>query len=125
MLLLDLTGWWYSRGWAWAIRQLFIVRTARIITFFSIADLLKTLFAPFRQDAVETRHAPVGVKLQAFGGNIISRVFGFFIRIALIGIGLIVIALNFVLSLIASVIWPLIPLGPIVAVVLLVSGFKA
>ena len=123
MLLVDLLVWWYSRGWAWAVRQLFIVRTTAIAHFFSIGDLSRTLFAPFRQDAVDTRRAPLGVKLQAFGGNIIARIFGFFIRTALIVVGVFCMAVNLAASAVATLLWPLIPVGPLIAVVLLVRGF--
>lgn len=108
-------GWWYSRGWAWALRQLFVVRTKQIAGFFSMSDLVKTLFAPFRQDAIDTTGAPLGVKLQAFGGNIISRIFGFLIRTTLILVGGVIVVLHLVASFLALLVWPLLPLSPVVA----------
>lgn len=125
MIITDMLGWWYSRGWAWAIRQLFVVRTVHIAEFFSIADLLKTLFAPFRQDATDTSRAPLGVKLQAFGGNIISRVFGFLIRTTLIVVGIITILLHALVGGVAVIVWPLLPLSPFVALLLIVKGVGA
>ena len=120
MLLVDLLSWWYTRGWGWVAQQLFVVRSFRILHFFSIADMLKTLFAPFRQDTTDTKRAPFGVKLQAFGGNIISRIFGFIIRSLLIVIGVAVLTLNGIVSVAAVALWPLVPLAPIVAVALLI-----
>lgn len=97
-----------------------MVRSSRILHFFSIADMLKTLFSPFRQDAIDTKRAPLGVKLQAFGGNIISRIFGFIIRSLLIVIGAGILVLNGIVSVAAVALWPLVPLAPIVAVALLI-----
>lgn len=119
MLFVDLLGWWYLNGWAWAARRLFVVNTERLLRFFSISDLLKTLFSPFRQDAIDTKQAPVGVKLQVFGGNLISRFFGLIIRSTLVVLGLTLILLNGLASLAAVLLWPLLPLGPIISVALL------
>lgn len=124
MLLADLLGWWYVRGWSWAAQQLFVVRTQKILHFFSISDLLKTLFAPFRQDAVDTKQAPLGVKLQAFGGNIISRIFGAMIRGTIVVIGILLVVLNFIFSFVAVLGWGLLPLAPVLAVILFLQGLS-
>lgn len=123
MLIADLLGWWYSRGWAWVASELFVKKTESIAGFFSIADLLRTLFAPFRQDAMNVSGAPIGVRLQAIGGNIISRVFGLIIRSTLIILGLLLMVLNFLVALVGTVLWPLLPLTPIVGITLFFMGF--
>jgi hypothetical protein len=122
MLMVDLLGWWYFRGWLWFMRHMFVEQTGKIMQFFSISDLLKTLFSPFRQDAVNVKGAPIGVRLQIFGGNIISRFFGFIIRTTLIFVGLILVLLNGIFAVVASLVWPLMPISPVVAVVLIVAG---
>jgi len=122
MLLVDLLGWWYSRGWAWAASELFVKRTRSISAFFSIGDLLKTLFAPFRQDAMNVQGAPISVRLQVFGGNIISRFFGFIIRTMLIVVGLLLMVGNFIIASVAALVWPLVPATPIAVVVLFITG---
>ena len=118
-------GWWYSRGWFWVAKHALVVRNMRILQFFSVTDLLKTLFAPFRQDYIDTERAPIGVKLQALGTNLISRMIGFLIRIVLILCGVILVGVNTVLGLAIVVIWPLLPFAPLVAglVALLWVGF--
>ena len=116
MLMMDLLQWWYSRGWAWAFNRQIVVRSQRLAEFFSIPDLLRTLFAPFRQDSFQTKGAPIGVRLQILGGNIISRVLGFFIRLSLIAVGIIALFINFVFGVVAGLIWPLLPASPILAV---------
>lgn len=122
MLFVDLISWWYGAGWSWIARQALISRSYRILQFFSVTDLLKTLFAPFRQDAYDVSRAPVGVKLQALGGNIISRFFGFFIRTSLILIGLVTLIFNAVFSLAVILVWPLVPVAPIVAIIFAITG---
>lgn len=121
MLMVDLLGWWYFRGWLWFMRRMFLVQTEKIMQFFSIGDLLKTLFAPFRQDSINVKGAPIGVRLQVFGGNIISRFFGLIIRTVLILIGLVLTVLNAVCGVVASLAWPLLPLSPIIAIVLMIN----
>lgn len=125
MLFVDLLGWWYSRGWEWALRRVFVEQTHSIANFFSITDLLKTLFAPFRQDSINVRGAPIGVRLQVLGENIISRFLGLLIRLTLVMLGIIAIGLNIILASMAAILWPLLPLSPGIAVVLLVQGVGA
>jgi hypothetical protein len=121
MFIIDLLGWWYSHGWSWAVRHLFFTRSQHIVQFFSVSDLLKTLFAPFRQDIVHGGTS-VGLKLQALGNNIISRFFGFFLRLALIMCGLVLLTVNAVFAIAGVIIWPLLPLSPVVAFILMGSG---
>lgn len=125
MLISDLLGWWYSRGWAWAAHHIFVVQTERIFDYFSIKDLALTLLAPFRQDVVDTRRAPLGVKAQLFVWNIISRFFGLIIRSSLIIIGLLALAFEVTFGIVAMIVWPLLPLSPVVAVILIGVGLSS
>lgn len=125
MLLFSMLGWWYSRGWFWVAKHALVVRNKRILQFFSVTELLKTLFAPFRQDYIDTERAPIGIKLQALGTNLISRLIGFIIRIVLILCGVLLVGVNTVLGLAIVVVWPLLPFAPLVAglIALLWVGF--
>ena len=116
MLIVDFVRWWYSRGWFWAANQLLVVNAKKILNFFSVTDLAKTLFSPFRQDSLQITHAPISVKLQALGGNIISRIFGFFIRMVLIIVGIILLALSYIYGTVLLLLWPLSPLVPVISV---------
>ncbi len=122
MLLFSMLRWWYTRGWVWLARHMMVTRNKRIADFFSITALLKTMFAPFRQDVVDTKNAPIGVKLQALGGNLISRFFGFFIRLILIICGAVLIVANSVVALALLIIWPLLPFAPLVTFLLVMIG---
>lgn len=124
MLLVDLLGWWYSRGWAWMLDRVFVVQSLKIAHFFSIVDLLKTLFAPFRQDAVNVKGAPISIRLQALGENVISRVLGLFIRLILVIIGLVALTFNAIFGIIAAALWPTLPFSPVLAVILMAQGMK-
>ena len=119
MLLFSMLGWWYTRGWVWLARYMIVTRNKRIADFFSITALLKTMFAPFRQDSIDTKNAPIGLKLQALGGNLISRVFGFLVRLVLIISGSILVIANSVLGFAMLVIWPLLPFAPLVTFLLI------
>ena len=121
-MVISMVGWWYSLGWAWLVRQVFYVRLKRIIDFFSITELITTLFSPFRRDFIDTKRAPVGLKIQAFFGNIISRIMGLLIRLALIFSGLIVMAVTAVLGFFLIVLWPFVPISPILTIILAVGS---
>ena len=122
MILADLLGWWYSRGWVWAVQYFFVKRNNAILDFFSIADLLRTLFSPFRQDSLQLQNAPIGVRLQAFGENIISRIFGLIIRSVLIITGCFSVIINGCFGLMAGLVWPLIPLLFTIGIVTFIVG---
>lgn len=122
MILVDFLGWWYTHGYMWAIEQCLVVAPQKIAQFFSMKDLAKTLFAPFRQDALEGRGTSISVKFQVFFGNIISRIFGFIIRTALLIVGLFGIVLNIIVGIAAVVTWLFLPVMPIVALLIFLAG---
>lgn len=95
-----------------------VTRNKRIVEFFSIPALVKTLFAPFRQDSDDAKNRPVGDKLQALGGNLISRFFGLMVRAVLIVSGALLVVINSLLGFAILLIWPLLPFAPTVAFVL-------
>ena len=119
MIIAEMLGCWYSRGWIWIAQQVYVVELKRIFEFFSVSDLLKTLFSPFRQDYIDTTKAPIGIKLQVFGSNLISRMLGAMIRITLISAGLISATLFIIAGFLFVIAWPFIPIMPILAVILM------
>lgn len=121
MIIVEMLGWWYTRGWLWIAQQIYIVELGRVFDFFSIKDLLKTLFAPFRQDVIDTKRAPIGIKLQVFGANLISRILGAMIRATLILVGIISAMLLSVLGFLFLIAWPFFPIVPLVSVALLIG----
>ena len=122
MVVIDSLQWWYSTGWAWFARTVLVSNNNSIAQFFSFADLLRTLGAPFRQDATNTQNAPLNVKMQALGFNLISRFFGFIIRSMLIVSGLLIILVSSFFGLLFLILWPLVPLAPFVGIGLFAFG---
>lgn len=123
MLALGMITWWYSSGW-----KLFLThigdRLGSLLDFFSIPNLLRTLFAPFRQiSAVGTSSKALDAKLRAWADKQFSRIIGLIIRTGIIIFGLCVIIITTVASLILLILWPLVPLLPIACIVLTIIGF--
>lgn len=115
--------WWYTKGW-----RIFILRVRAfllsIADFFSMSSLIRTLFKPFRQISAGTTSAnpALDLKFQMFIDRLVSRIIGFASRIFLLIIGSILLILSSVISLAIIILWPFIPLTPIIGIVLTVSG---
>ena len=123
MFLVGLISWWYGRGWMAQWKRI-AHRFALTLEFFSIGQLLSTLFAPFRQiSAINGSDGSIGSEMRAFVDQLISRVIGAFVRFFTIIVGLIVILLQALYELIIMVMWWFLPLLPIVGLVLLAIGW--
>lgn len=123
MFLVGLISWWYGRGWMGQWKRI-AHRFAMTLEFFSVGQLLSTLFSPFRQiSATSGSDGSVGAELRAFVDQLISRVIGAFVRTFTIIFGLIVIALQAVYELIIMTAWWFLPLLPIVGFILLAIGW--
>ena len=89
--------WWYGPGWSGVLHA----TTKRLLSLsemFSVAILLRTLFAPWRR-IITYPGAGLQERFRAFGDNLVSRFVGLFVRlsvlfcafvflVALIGLGL-------------------------------------
>ncbi|MBR1939383.1 hypothetical protein IJ847_01470 [Candidatus Saccharibacteria bacterium] len=125
MLALDLIQWWYLHGWGLYLNR-FKNRIHSTFEFFSIGLLLRTLFQPFRQiSANDTsgRTDPVSV-LNSILDNLLSRTIGFFVRVGIITVGTILTILEVVLGTLFAILWPVLPVLPIVGICLSVAGFS-
>ena len=89
-----------------------------------MSSLVRTLFKPFRQISAESAGADssLDLKFQMFLDRLISRIVGFFSRLILLIVGLILIVIGGVASLVLIVLWPFVPLLPVVGIVLTVIG---
>ena len=121
MLFVSLLRWWYTDGWRRRVR---IVSTKLdgVMDYFSIDLLLKTLFAPFRQDGVGTVDGPLEVKLRAFADQMISRLLGAIIRSVILIFGLVAIAFYALLGFAVIILWAFVPVAPVIGVGLAVAG---
>jgi hypothetical protein len=117
MHLVALVSWWYGAGW---VKQFLLLRSQvlRALDTFSIGLLLRTLFAPFRQISAAGVRGPLGVQLRAWFDRLVSRFVGAGVRMIVIGIGMVYLAGVFLFGLLRIVMWPLIPILPIIALIL-------
>lgn len=121
MVIISLFSWWYTTGWM-ALIQKGSKRVESVLKFFSVPLLLTSLFAPFRQISAGRVNGPLGVQLRAWGDRLFSRFIGAFIRSFLIIIGLVVVSLISAVCLLAALVWPLLPLAPIIGLFMIGGG---
>lgn len=107
--------WWYSAGWHWVLQSVLIDRSTWVLETFSTGDLLRTLFAPFRQTYAGQSKGPLGMQIRAFFDRLISRVIGFIVRMILIGMALVAMLVVLLVAVVSLVVWPLIPALPFLA----------
>lgn len=118
MVIRLMLTWWYGPGFLWVWRGQLASKLHHVSEIFSVPDMLKTLFAPFRQTYVGKAH---GVSaLQAFADRTFSRAIGFVIRSLLLFVAFLAALLVTVFGLFLCIVWPVLPLLPVAAVVLAV-----
>ena len=95
-----------------------------IVDFFSMGSLIRTLFQPFRQisAAAASADSSLELKFHMFIDRLVSRVVGFFSRLILLIVGSIIIILGSIFSLLALILWPVIPLAPVAGIILTIIG---
>lgn len=115
MFIIRSYTWWYFKGWSVFIGKVKSFFTA-ISDFFSMNSLIRTLFKPFRQISADTAGATASLdlKFHMFVDRLVSRIIGFFSRLILLIVGCIVLVLSGFFGLILIILWPFIPLAPII-----------
>lgn len=123
MTITEMFLWWYSSGWKVFVGKLKTALSS-ITDFFSMGSLVRTLFKPYRQISAETARdgASLDIKFHMFLDRLISRIVGFFSRLTLLLVGIIIIIFGGIISFILVILWPIIPLLPIVGIVLTAMG---
>ena len=123
MFLVGLISWWYGRGWIEQWGRI-LQRFKATLDFFSVGQLMSTLFAPFRQiSASSGSDGSFGAAMRAFFDKLISRIIGAIVRIGTIFIGLIAILFQALYVTVMMIIWWFLPLFPIVGLILFVIGW--
>lgn len=122
MFIVGMFSWWYSAGW---MRCATRVRDGLLGTYdyFSLDLLLRTLFSPFRQISAGKVRGPIGVQMRALLDNLISRVIGAIVRTIVIVIGVFVLLFSCLFGLVRILIWPLVPILPIVFLLCAAAGW--
>lgn len=122
MFIVGLITWWYGAGWK-RVGQILIEKLVISEDFFSIDMLLGSLFAPFKQiSASSGSGGTLQMKLQAWFDKQFSRFIGAIIRIILIFIGTGWLIIQMTAYLVIFLIWPLLPVLPVVGLILSTAG---
>lgn len=121
MFAFDLVMWWYAKGWR-VFFEGFRLKLRDTADTFSIGELLRTLFKPYKQIGTEAKNGEPGLNI--FIDKMISRIVGMVSRLVLIITGVIAMMIEAVLGMVMTIIWPVIPILPFVGVVLAITGVK-
>jgi len=106
--------WWYTEGWVNAFASI-TKRLNTVADDLSIPILARTLFEPWKQIKLNTgQNTPIDLKIHVLAENLFSRFFGFFIRTFVIIFGFFALIFVAIFGLVLAMVWPLIPLLPIV-----------
>lgn len=107
-------GWWYRDGFIWIWQKAIGNRLASWYEYFSVSDLVRTLFAPYKQTFVGSRNSG---KFQAWIDRSISRLVGFITRLVLLIAWFLCSVLVSIIGMLITLLWPLLPVFPIVSIV--------
>lgn len=122
MIIVWALSWWYGAGWRARLVWLREVM-ASSYDYFSIGQLSKTLFSPYRQIAAGKVKGPIGVKWRAFVDRSMSRVIGAVVRLLFIVVGSAWLVIQLVVGVFVIAIWALIPVAPLIGFVVMMSGW--
>lgn len=122
MLLVSFIGWWYGVGWLTLMRRVG-AGSQRVLQFFSVGELAGSLFAPFRQISAGKVNGPLEAQMRAFGDRLMSRFVGAVVRSMLILAGMLTALVTGAGGVIAMVVWPFLPVLPLIGLGLMLAGF--
>jgi hypothetical protein len=107
MLVASFFSWWYGRGWKQVLDS-FGPRARAVMDNFSVNQLLKTLFAPWRR-IITYPGSNIEERFRAWGDNLFSRLVGFVVRFLVLLAALLVMIIVMLLTVVELVVWPLLP----------------
>jgi hypothetical protein len=109
MLVLSFLSWWYGPGWKQVFGSLG-PRLKGVSASFSVAQLLRTLFEPWRR-IVSYPGASLEAKIRAWGDNLVSRAIGFVVRFSVLVCAFFAVIFVGLFTILEVVAWPLLPLA--------------
>ena len=121
MFVVDLVQWWYTKGWGVYFAEM-KRKLSDAVDFFSFSDLVRTLFKPYRQISASASGEALESKASALLDRLISRIVGLFARLTIIIFGGILVTVEAVGMLLLAIIWPAVPLMPIIGILLTIMG---
>lgn len=123
MLAIALVSWWYTTAWSGLARRIEQQLTS-VLNFFSVGLLIRTLFDPFRQIAASGNKGDISVQFKAWLEKTFSRGVGFVVRSIFIVAGIFSTIGVMLFGVAQLVLWPCVPLLPIIAIFGLALGWK-
>jgi hypothetical protein len=111
MFMVRFLSWWYLVGWA-QVMSSFGPRINRVTAAFSVNQLMRTLFSPWRR-IMTYPGASLADKLAAWGDNVFSRTIGFIIRIFVLLTAFLACLVVLVFTVIEVALWPVLPISVI------------
>lgn len=123
MFIVGLLTWWYTAGWKQLGNNL-LQKLAVSEDYFSVEQLLGSLFAPFKQISASSGASggTLQMKLQAWFDKQFSRLIGAVVRLLIICIGIVWILLQAAVFLVMFLLWPLLPLAPAIGLLASLGG---
>ncbi len=122
MVIMLVLKWWYGAGWMWAWKRAVNERIEWVNQAFSIKDMIRTWFSPFKQTYSNTNKGSIDMRVQASIDNFVSRLIGSLLRTIIIFVGFLGIILALASGILIMVIWPLVPWFPIIAILFSIFG---
>lgn len=107
-MVFDLLVWWYSKGWLKAWQEI-PVTLQKVQRTFTLPVLLRTLFSPWKQ-IISGGGRSIDEKFRALIDNLVSRTIGFFVRLGVLILALIIMAATTLVTIGLAVAWPAVPL---------------
>ena len=108
-MLMAFFSWWYGRGWQ-QVTKSFNPRINAVIEDFSVKQLFRTLFAPWKRITTDPGRS-IEARFRAAADNAFSRMVGLVVRIAVLFTALCVVIIVGLLSILEIIFWPLLPLS--------------
>lgn len=116
MFMMAFFSWWYGEGWK-GIAASLDNRLEAVASTFSVNQLIRTLFAPWRR-IITYPGASLEDKFHAWVDNLFSRTVGFAVRLLVLLSALIISIVIGLETLLEIVLWPLLPFGFIILIIL-------
>ncbi|HUD20968.1 MAG TPA: hypothetical protein VMQ44_02790 [Candidatus Saccharimonadales bacterium] len=109
-MLTEYLLWWYGEGVSvsWRVASAVLYEVS---DFFSLPILLKTLFAPWKNDVLSARNISLSDQFKIWEQNFISRLVGFVVRSIIIVVTLVILALLTMVEAVVLLLWLLVPLA--------------
>lgn len=112
--------WWYSEGLV-IVARVGSYLTALLSNFFSVKELIKTWFSPWKNDKLSASNASLSDQLKIIQLNFASRAAGFLVRSVVIGIAMVTMAAIWLMVLFSLTAWIVFPWLPILLPILAIG----